>query len=379
VKVSATQSLAVTEALQLYERGSYPEFFSSVTALGAVDRHLFEVFEKDANRWVKEPGAGNHRRALVAASVALEIAHLLREKPADWAGRYLVWASKLVRQSPPTTPSTAERFWYLACVAGMEELNDSGALAWGHSTGSTVLGQMSRSLGDGGQLALALRRFPEEPRFLIARVVSMEWRLRDDWGFAPSFLELSRINAALRVPTDPRSDDDITMQEVQRTAATTMRALAEIPDVISQFQALAGYESLRAEIDLHVGGLESRLMRTSSALERLRRVRTQTTEPFLLYLSEFLIGRTLHNIGDHAAAAVAFERAVAIVPNSRSATTWLAAELLMSDNPTERDRAYPLLRGAYHREPTPDPWRLYLRGDARLWTTYMAQLRNALQ
>jgi tetratricopeptide (TPR) repeat protein len=158
-----------------------------------------------------------------------------------------------------------------------------------------------------------------------------------------------------------------------------MRALAGIPDVIREYQGLMTHEGLRAEIELHLGGLESRLMRPSRALEHLRRVPDLTNEPYLLYLSQLLTGRTLHNAGDTAGAAAAFERAVAIVPNARAAATWLAAELLMSESASERDRAYPLLEAAYIREPTADPWRLYLHGDARLWPAYMAQLRKALQ
>ena len=316
---------------------------------------------------------------IVAASVALEIAHLLRDRPADWAGRYLVWASKLMRQTPSPTPTAAERGWYLASVAGTEELDEPQALTWGDASGSAVLEPLRRSIGDGGQLAAALRRFPDEPRFLLARVVAMEWRLRDGWELAPSYIELARTNAALRVPTDPRSDDDITLVEIQRTAARTMRALATIPDVVREYQALAVHEGLRAEIELHVGGLESRAMRGPKALDHLRRVPALTEEPYLLYLSQLLIGRTLHNMGDTAGAVSALERAVAIVPNARAAVTWLAAELLMSQNATDRDRAYPLLAGAYLAGTSVDPWRLYLHGDARLWPTYMAQLRKALQ
>lgn len=376
---AATQRLAVTDALLLYDSGSYSKFFSALNSNGAVDRHLFEQFEKDASRWVKESAALRERRTIIAAAVALELAHLLRDKPADWAGRYLVWASKLVRQDPPQIPSAAERLWYLASVAGMEELDQPSALAWGRESGSSVLNFMSRSLGDGGQVAIALRRFPDEPRFHLARVALMEWRLWDLWGHTPSYIELARTNVGLRVPTDPRSDDDITLQMIRDTAAVTVRALAGISETIREFQALATHEAMRAEIELHVGGLESRAMRWSTALDHLRRVPDLTNEPYLLHLSQLLIGRTLHNMGDNAGAAAAFERAVRIVPNARAATTWLAAELLMSENSTDRDRAYPLLQGAYSGEGSDDPWRLYLHGDARLWSSYMAQLRQALR
>ena len=377
--VSASQQVGFPDLLGLYDRGRYEEFLVALATKGVVNAQLFDAFEKDAQRWVKESPALQERRTIIAASVALEIAHLLRDKPADWAGRYLVWASRLMLQSVSSTPSERERLWYLACLAGMEELDEPQALTWGQETGSAVLAPMARSLGAGGQLAIALKRFPDEPRFQLTRVVAMEFRLRDQWGLEPSYLELARANAAVRVPTDPRSDDDITAVEVRNTAVRTMSALANIPVVIREYQALAMHEGLRAEIHLHIGGLESRLMRWPEALGHLRRVSGLTDEPYLLYLAQLLTGRTLHNMGDNAGAVTAFESATALVPHARTATTWLAATLWTSETSAERDRAYPLLERVYVEKPAEDPWRLYLHGDARLWPTYMAQLRQALQ
>jgi tetratricopeptide (TPR) repeat protein len=275
-------------------------------------------------------------------------------------------------------PSAAEHLWYLASMAGMEEINEPAALAWGLRS-SSLLAPLSRALGVGGQLAITSRRFPEEPRFKLARVVSLEWQLRDWWHLTPSYLELAQANAALHVPDDPRSDDDITLDAVQRGAANTMRLHALVPEMIRQYQALGIHPDLRAEIALHIGGLESRSMHWSTALGHLRRVPTLTTEPFLLYLAEFLTGRTMHNMGDHGAASAAFERATVLVPNARAAGTWLAAELLMSENAGDRDRAYPLLKRVYSDAAPDDPWRLYFQGDGRRWPIYMKQLREALQ
>jgi hypothetical protein len=84
-------------------------------------------------------------------------------------------------------------------------------------------------------------------------------------------------------------------------------------------------------------------------------------------------------MGNYAAAVDALEHAAALAPNARAAATHLAAELLLSDRASDRDRAYPLLQAAYSDTAPDDPWRLYLRGDARLWATHMARLRQALK
>jgi hypothetical protein len=109
VQAQATvpQRLAVADALNLYQSGGFEQFFDLLSRDGAVDRRLFDVFERDANRWVKESAALRERRTIVASAVALEIAHVLRDKPSDWPGRYLVWASKLMRQNPSAVPSAA--------------------------------------------------------------------------------------------------------------------------------------------------------------------------------------------------------------------------------------------------------------------------------
>ena len=100
---------------------------------------------------------------------------------------------------------------------------------------------------------------------------------------------------------------------------------------------------------------------------------------YLRYLSQYFIGDTLQAMGDHAGALDAFERAAQMMPRVRSAATQVAAELLLVGRVADRDRAYELLQAAYAADAPDDPWRLYSHGDARLWPTYMAQLRQALR
>ena len=163
-------------------------------AAGRVFRtNFFKTFEKQANGWIKEAGASRERRAIVAASVALELAHLLRDDPPDWAGQYLLWASLAMRQSSARTPNEEERLWHLACVAGMEELDQPWVLTAGDESPSSTFAPLGRAIGKGGELAIATRRFPDEPRFRLARAAFLESTLTR-FDLTPDYLE-SRASA----------------------------------------------------------------------------------------------------------------------------------------------------------------------------------------
>ena len=84
-------------------------------------------------------------------------------------------------------------------------------------------------------------------------------------------------------------------------------------------------------------------------------------------------------MGDRLGAVDALSEAQRILPNAESAATLLAAELLLSDRGADRDQVYPLLAAAYSVDAPTDPWRLFRHGDARLWSVYMAALREALR
>ncbi len=328
---AAPAHLSVTEALSLYDRGAYLEFFDVINRDGAVDKNLFSAFESDANRWVKAvTGDAQWRRTIVAASVALEIAHLLRDQPADRAARYLAWASLVMRKNPPATTSVAERLWYLASVAGMEELDEPWALTAGGPTGNSMLGPIARSIGAAGHLAIAMRRFPDEPRLRLALVEASEWPLSSN-DAVPSFVNLARAHAADRVDEEPQPGEIDWALFMRNQARAILGVESRAPEVEQAYLELSTEPTLRPEIELHVGFLEGVRTNWAKALEHLSRVTTTTNEAYLRYLSAYLIGRTYQNTGDHTLAVTAFERAADIVPNARSAATQLAAELLGRD------------------------------------------------
>jgi tetratricopeptide (TPR) repeat protein len=365
--------LGVTDALSLYDRGSYPQFFDAIARDGAVTRDSFKVFDKDASRWIAATDVPSQpRRTIVAASVAIEIAHRLHDEPPEWPAEYLVWVSRLMRTHSPAVPSPIERLWYLAVIAGTEELDDPWVLTTAtRGRGNSTVENQFTDVNAGGQAAIAARRFPDEPRFRLARVEALEADVT--WAdAAPSFIDLLKASAATRAREEPHTG-------VWDQAPDLLRLYARIPDIVRAYESLDTDASLQAEVGLHVGFLESAAGNWDAALTRLRRVPALTDEVYLRYLSQYFIGRVYQKMGDHPAAEAAFEQAVRIVPNARSATVMLAAELMMSDRAADRNRAYSLLPSAYTDAAPTDPWRLYPHGDARLWPAYMARLREALR
>lgn len=387
------QPSALGQALTLYDGGDYDAFFDTIGHAGAAKAGLFPAFKKNAEQWVAlaDPN-GRDRRVLVAASVALEIAHLLRSRPEELGGRYLVWSSLLMRQHETPSRSSAERWWYLASIAGMEELAEPWVLTVGRASGTrqTALGgpefpALVRAIGPGGHLADALAGFPNEPRFRLAQVEATEPSYANSNMSAPevatpAVLAQLRARASAPVPDDSRTPGAVEARYDRNLAAGKLQRLGQLPDTARAYQALAGDESLRAEVELRVGYLEFRQAHWVTALDHLGRVPALSGETYLRYLSQYVAARVFQEAGDAPHAIEAFERALAIVPRARSAATQLAALLFLSDRPEDRDRAYPLLQAAYVEAGAPeDPWRLYFRGDARLWPLYMAHLRDALK
>jgi hypothetical protein len=379
----AQSPASVGDALVAYAHGDYARAVDWISRASSARDDFFPDFARQAERWVQTPGATSpQHRALVAATVALEIAHLLRGQPADRGGRYLLWASNVERKSVDRVPSPAEHEWCLATMAAMEELSEPWVLTTGAVTGSIKLKPLRDQMGAGGHVSYALTRFPEDSRFLLAQVEAREYQPEGAWlvpVLTPAVQTYLHAKAEARVP------DTSTAPGVQNALGDRLMAernlahFARLPEVIQAYLALASHEDLRGEIDLRTGYLYFSLGRWTHALDHLQSVQSLTDETALRYLDEYFIGRTYQLAGDHTRAIDAFERAAGIVPQARSAVTQLAAELFLTDRVADRDRVYPLLHAAYVENNADDPWQLYAHGDARLWPRYMARLREALQ
>jgi hypothetical protein len=348
-------------------------------------RRAIASFERAADRWVGAMPASEARRRLVASSFALDAAR-------GWVGTtewreardLLAWACDRLHDTQVALP--AERWWHLAAIDLAESAADwsflvgQGSLSGSPppARGSPLEDELSR-----GHLTHASARFPDEPRFQLARVVAADSRLWEVSGFGNdpktrSAILVGEIDAdylrrlargeVLREDGQPRRD-----AETRSLAAGYLRSLGELPVVAAAYEKLAANPSLAAEATLRGAHVALRLGDRTGARQRLREVERLTTDPSLRYLGRLFLGVLLDRQQDEDGAIAAYRSALGAVPHAQSATALLAARLSAMGREAEAAEVV----DAFFAGGTPpaDPWLSYRAGDARWWTTDMTRLR----
>ena len=234
-------------------------------------------------------------------------------------------AAASAKLSEEPTPWAGERLWrhaYLAVLQGGIEMDEVDA-----------------------ELNRARARFPLEPRWVIIRAWHTEIRADDrPTGFRPPPLEGSAAVSA----------------SVVRAYESALR----LPPVQAEAHTRLAYWHLAAG-------------RTTLALEHADQGLQLTTETDIRLLGYLFRGWALTRSGRDAEALAAYRRAHEVMPTSQSAAIWLARSLFLNGLRTEAELAIDdtLRTGAGLH----DPWRLFPRGDIRLWPGLIAQLREALR
>lgn len=376
-----------TNALVLYERGQYIEAVADLTRRGSLD-DAFKQFDKTAPGWIAAaPASDRSRRALVAATVALEIA---RRSPTNEADGTLTRARLIVRggevlQFADAGDMRDERLWYLASLAGLETLG-----AWPIVAG--VRGDVptdDRSIlthwdlaGKAGFLARVLTRFPDEPRFRLAAIEAKElqtivsgslrrWKLEEE-------IPTPEMAEALKARASGQSGPTLGAISGQ-FAANAVARFAALHDIQQQYAVLARDDSVSAEATLRLGYLHLGTQQWGDGLRELDAVLRLTTDPFLLYLSAVFTGFALEQTDRPDDAVRAYEHALAVVPHAWSASMLLSMRLFVRGNEGDQERAARLMRQLGPAPRSDDPLALYRLGDARLWAAEMLDLREALR
>jgi hypothetical protein len=336
----------------------------------------FRTFERDARAWLSK--GGDLQSALPAVAAALEVAHALRDRPAEQPARYIHWAAKLVDQRRSSDVGELERLSYLACLATALELTDPWPLVVGQRTGARAVVALAESFGEGGLLAVAQRRFPAEQRFdLIAASYLETKNLAIDP--LPELLELAEQNIKIKIPIEPKSSAENTLVDLQWTASSIMRSVASSSELGALFARLTNVASISGEVALHQGVIDMRGRRLVEAAAAFERLEAASADPFVRFLAAHFLGRTEHYRGRQQAAIAAFERSMAIMPQARSSVTWLSALLMTTDSAADHDRAVELMTSVYQTPPVTDPLNLYSRGEARHRAAYLDLLRKRFQ
>lgn len=362
---------AAGDALARYERGEYEKavkpFADFIVSgrlgllLGATPAEEFLAdLETTAPKWIEAGGpAGVERRRMVAAAVALEAAsyasHLQRP--------FIEWACELLRAS---VPGPGEHEWWLASVALLEDSHDwtflQGApLGPGGSFVGTWVPLPTGSI-QLGHLIHARERYPGDARFKLAGAVGLEFVTRN----------------AIPQQSPPRAAADrLAVEMIDVSDLRTMARVAAVERAIGAFEALRTDAAVGAEASLRLGYCNLRLGRRAAAIAAFDRVAPNTTDRYLMHLSQLLKGWALDQDGRHDEAAAAYRSALEAVPHARTASTLFTASLVLTGRGPEAESVSAGFLSA--RAWPEDPWPLYPQGDARFYEGLLKRLREAIK
>jgi tetratricopeptide (TPR) repeat protein len=196
----------------------------------------------------------------------------------------------------------------------------------------------------------ALSRFPEEPRFLLARAIVSDQRT---------------IVAAPPAPPTRLS------QAGNRTSVPPINT----DEIIALYETAATHAPTRAEALMRLGWLLHRLKRDEEALARLKEAASaETSDWHVRYLRDLLTGQVLMSLTRQGEAIDFFRRAMATVPGAQSARVALMTALTLSGN---RDGSEALAESIQAASSVAiDPWWMYWQGLYREYPDATRRLRD---
>ena len=305
------------ELTTAYERGAYRQV---VVGLRQVKDpvQLLREFEDAGNPWPATPRK--------EAAFALELA-----EPALFADRTETRAAgrdvlerftRLIRQ--PLGPDLFERYWHFAVLTMLE-------------------GAIRPSVTE-AFVTRALKRFPDEPRFILSRAIVTDQRwARNTQG--------SVVDAA-GIPTPEH-----------------------VEAVRTQYLAAMAFPETSVEARLRYAWFLHRLKRHDEALKHLTEAAAlQTSDPALRYLGQLFLGDVLTALGLHDEAVIAYRGAVALEPKAQSGRVALMNALLLRGDQEAAEKLAEDIQA--ESDASLDPWWMYVQGQYRVHQQAMARLRE---
>lgn len=280
------------------------------------------ALELEGPVWIREvTGEKQDARRLVVGAVALTAANF--GGLWDWrTSRALIeWACELVRKNG--SRSDAERTFHWGATAILEAAADAAPLQ--------------------AHVAHALRRFPSEPRFVLARGVATELRTWPD-------------------PRDGRTPRD--------------RDPTLVGQAVTRLSEAKYLKDVGAEALTRLAFMAIRNGNANEALPYLRDAENAAPDPFVGYLIQLFKGRALERLGRPAEAIAAYRKAVAILPAQTAQLALATALAKTGDHAGALTHAEAATRST---SVSTDPWIAYGRGDGRLWGDIAAQLRELIR
>lgn len=335
----------VTSFLDRYAAGQFEAVVDDLA--GDLDfEELLKQLRRDGPAWIDAAGPElRERRELVAVTFALEAARAdqwhqwkwIWKPPEmggyqpfpvlDWrpAPLFVEWACERLRQAP--TPRPIERWWQLAALAVAQRSEDVHFLVGdpniGRGAGAGEIGNLQDEIK---HLDHVEKRFPDEPRFMLAQGIA-----RTHWP----------------------------------------------DDAFKAFSAVLNDEDVGGEAAMRLGALEMRLNKRDEALEQFERVEDLTRDPYVIYLSRFFTGQIRERQRHIEDATEAYRGAVAAWPHAQAATMALASLLFETGRRVEAQALAGAMLAA--TPPVRDPWREFVHADNRFWPQLVGRLRAEIR
>ena len=324
-------------ALDRYLEGDYAGAIAFLQPLGGFNVML-------AQTWIDAKGSGAaERRRLVAATMVLEYT---AARP-NLSPPLIEWACEQLAKYPSPV---LEELWLRASIALIE-----GRQAWTILTGATS-----------SHLAHARERFPANAHFKLAEAVGAEALASDpsvrasagDRGMVVDQLSAEMLN----LPGDGQAKP---------------RQAVMLEEAASALESLLADPTVGAEARLRLAYIQLRLGRSDAALAHFRQLDPSGPDQTVAYLGHLFSGWALARMGQTDDAAAAYRAALTVVPRARSATTLLAALLVMNHRLAEAEA---IVDAAMTETGTPDdPWRGYPLGGYRSYQGLIDRLREAIR
>ena len=348
--------------LDMYAQGDFDGSLKPVyQANRAQAREFRQRLVLAGSLWVDGVLDDRSRRALAAAAFALEVERIRAER-GEWqaedetecAGRCVIeWACTLLQGRGAADES--ERAWMLASIALANGVRDWTFL-------QSPLARPTEKTVQRGHVHHAIARFPDEPRFRLARAVALASR-----NMVTGEMDAPHDGTRTELVSDPL----IRLIEGPSFIASTLeQRRATLGDYVKEeFEALASdtavgpvspVSPVSDEARIRLGYLLWVRGDEQGALAAQRRAAESTQDPDLKYVANFLAAQAAQALGDLRTAETHYTAALAARPHSQSATLGLAALLYVRG---EAKQAYDLVEASRAGRPRDDdPWRMFLYG-----------------
>lgn len=278
---------------------------------------LMRDFEAAGNPWPAKP----HREAAFAIDISEPGMFSSRAASRDQAETLLTRFGRLIRH--PLEPAAFERQWHYAVL--------------------TLLQGTLRPNSVDAFATRAIDRFPDEPRFLLARAIA--------------------------------ADQRTAAGGVLRWGSPTPAMVGNLDTARGLYEGLLGLPAVATEARIRLAFLLQRRGMNDAALARLDETATSQIEDVTLrYLQHLFRGRVLVELNRVDEALEAYRSALALLPTAQSARVSMMNALYKRGDRAGAESFAEQIQ----TEPAVyiDPWWMYWQGQYRLYPQVMARLRE---